>query len=474
MIRLSLDPKSGPIGIALGWLVLILGLTMVLHGLWAWLAQERAVTAFMCSACASIILGGTSILSFSGKPMVAFTMRQSFFLTLVSWVVVVIFSALPIYFSDIAPHWIDAVFESVSALTTTGLGVLPDSAYTGQSLKFWKVFLQWLGGFGIVMTAVILLPILRMGGNQLMRAESSDQSDKIVPRASNMAKYISGVYVLLTVCFALLLKGATYLPWWDSITYSMATISTGGIAMSSYSVLDLSDGVKGILSMAMFMGSVTFVLFVGALRGDWRGLVRDEQVRGMVKVIGFTILAVGLWHGKSSIMDIVFMSVSAVSGTGFPAESLFHFGGIFWIITLIGGCSGSASGGIKIFRLQILYRMAKNNVLRALQPVGFYPTVYGGQKLDIPEIEAIISVVFFYLAGWIVATIAFTLCGHALGDAFTLASSMLTNSGLPLGSWADRVGEFSLGTKWIAMITMLCGRFECVTLVGAVCSLVRR
>jgi trk system potassium uptake protein TrkH len=473
-MRLSLDPKNAPIGLALGWLVTILGVCMVAHGLYAWILGESTVGAFIASALLSIVIGGASIVASSRKRMVAFSMGQSFFLTLASWVVVAGFSALPVYFSDMSPPFIDAVFESVSALTTTGLSLFSDEAYFCKSLKFWRVFLQWLGGFGIVMTAVILLPILRMCGSQLMSAESSDRSDKIAPRAATMAAYLACVYTAFTIFITLCLKILTHLPWWDSVAYSMATISTGGITMSRYGVLNLTWGVKAILSMAMLMGSITLVLFVNVFRGDWRSLMQDDQVLGMLKIWGLTIVGVTLWHRKNSFIDGVFMSLSAVSGTGFSPESAFHFGGFFWITTLIGGCSGSASGGIKIFRLQIMYRMAKNHVLRSLDPNGFFPTTYNGHRLETGETEGIMAVTFFYIAGWALATTALTLCGHDLWNAFTLASSTLTNSGLPLGNWSDHVADFSLTSKWVTMVAMLCGRFECVTLVGAFWSLFRR
>lgn len=474
MMRLSLDPKSGPIGVALGWLAVILGVCMGIHGLWAWSSGQDAVQAFAISSAMSVTIGGISVLVFSSKRMTAFSMGQSFFLTLALWIVVSIFSALPIYFSAMNPSFVDALFESVSALTTTGLSLFSEQAYGESSLKFWVVFLQWLGGFGIVMTAVILLPVLRMGSGQLMSAESSDQSEKIAPRSATMAMYVLLVYGVLTVCFVLCLKYISRLPWWDSTTYAMASVSTGGIPMSRYNVLDFSLVTKIILSFAMMMGSITLILFVQFFRGHWRALIKDDQVIGMMKILAVTIIGVTFWHRGGSIIDDVFMSISAVSGTGFPAESKFHFGGLFWVITLIGGCSGSASGGLKIFRLQIMYRMAKNHINRMLNPSGFYPTVYNGQRLDNADVDAVMAVVFFYLLGWVFVTTALILCGHALSDALTLASSTLTNSGLPLGLWAEHVNEFSSASKWVSMISMLSGRFECVTLVGAFLAIFRR
>jgi trk system potassium uptake protein TrkH len=473
MLRLSLDPKSGPIGVALGWLAVILGMCMGGHGLWAWILKEGMVYAFAFSALMSVTIGGTAVLAFSSKRISAFSMGQSFFLTLALWVVVSVLSALPIYFSPINPSLVDALFESVSALTTTGLSLFAEKSYAEMSLKFWVVFLQWLGGFGIVMTAVILLPVLRMGSGQLMSAESSDQSEKIAPRSATMATYVLLVYGLLTVCVGLCLKYFSGLPWWDSMTYAIASVSTGGISMSQYKVLDLSVGTKTILSMGMLMGSITLILFVPFFRGKWRVLLKDDQVMGMFKMLMVTCIGVAFWHKSRPLIDSVFMSISAVSGTGFPSESIFHFGGLFWIVTLIGGCSGSASGGIKIFRLQIMYRMAKNHINRMLNPSGFYPTVYNGERLGNTQVDAVMAVVFFYLLGWVLATTALTLCGHTLNDAFTLASSTLTNSGLPLGQWADHANDFSSASKWVSMLTMLSGRFECVTLVGAFLALFR-
>jgi trk system potassium uptake protein TrkH len=254
----------------------------------------------------------------------------------------------------------------------------------------------------------------------------------------------------------------------------MACLSTGGIAMSDYNALDFGWTTKAILSVGMLMGSITLVLLVNVFRGQWRALMRDEQVIGMFKILLVSIIGVAFWHKNRPLIDAVFMTISALSGTGFPADQIFHLGGLFWIMTLIGGCSGSASGGIKVFRLQIMHRIAKNHIYRSLNPSGFYPTLYNGQRLDHTEVDAVVAVVFCYLAGWVLATTALALCGHSLNDAFTLASSTLTNSGLPLGQWAYHLPDFSLGSKWVSMVTMLSGRFECVTLVAGLCALFRR
>jgi trk system potassium uptake protein TrkH len=270
------------------------------------------------------------------------------------------------------------------------------------------------------------------------------------------------------------LNAIGFLPLWDSVNYAMATISTGGIAMSRYAPLSCSWQVKTILSLGMVMGSTTLVLFVNVLRGNWRSLIDDDQVRGMMKMLFFMLLVVVLWHWEKPFIDSLFMTVSAASGAGFPGSPSFHVGAFFWLATLIGGCSGSASGGIKIFRLQIMYRVAKNNLLRCLYPLGFYPTLYHNQPLDAGVIEGVMAAVFFYIAGLFVCTVALTLCGYVVVDAVTLASGALTNSGLPLGTWADHTLSFSFATKWVVMLTMLFGRLEFVTVLGLFLGLFRR
>jgi trk system potassium uptake protein TrkH len=438
---------------------------MLGHGLCAWWMKEGVISAFLLSGCSAIFLGGATILSFSCKPMAHFSLHESFFLTVVSWVLVSYVAALPLYFANLCPKMLDCVFESVSALTATGLSVVPEASYFCSCLKFWRVFLQWFGGFGIIMAAVVFLPILRLGGSQLMSSESSDRSEKIAPRTATMAACLAFVYIFLTVLCALCLKIIVRLPLWDSVTYAMSVISTGGIAMSQYGVTDLTVGAKIILSVGMMLGATTLVLVFYGLRGNWRALTEDDQVRGMGKILLFTLLGVTLWHQEKPFIDSIFMTVSAISGAGFSTDS-FHFGGFFWIITLIGGCSGSAAGGIKVFRLQIIYRMAKNHVLRCLNPGGFYVTVYNKKPVDRETIDGVMAIVFFYLAGWGLFTVALTMCGYVLGDAVTLASSALTNSGLPLGNWAHHGEDFSSATKWVVMVTMICGRLEFVAVVG--------
>jgi trk system potassium uptake protein TrkH len=474
MIRLSLNSHSGAVGVTLGWLMLIMGVFMGGHAIWAFCGGESSVYAFSISSWIAIFIGGLSVCAFSSKEMGTFSMRQSFFLTLVSWTMVSYISALPFYFSDMRLSMLDALFESASVLTTTGFSLLPDQAYFCKTLKFWRVFLQWFGGFGIVMTVVVMLPILRIGGSQLMSAEFSDHSKKIAPRSATMAGYLMALYGFFTLFFMVCLFVFGRLPWWDSLTYSMATLSTGGVPMSEYGVFDLPSSAKIIISLSMLCGSMTLVLWIGAFRGHWRNLFWDDQWIGLLKILGIAFIFALLWHPNHSWLNVLVMSISAVSSTGLSTEGAFHCGGLFLIVTFIGGCSGSTAGGIKVFRLQVLYRMAKSHMNRCLDPYGFFPTIYNNHNIEDQELSALVAVVFFYISGWIVSMTALMFCGYQLGDAFSLASSALTNSGVNFGNWSSHIAEFSTPTKWVTIITMLCGRFECVTLVGALWSLIRR
>ena len=244
--------------------------------------------------------------------------------------------------------------------------------------------------------------------------------------------------------------------------------------MSQYGILDLPTMAKAIVTLSMLCGSMTLVLWVGAFQGHWKPLFRDDQFFGLLKILGLSFFFMMLWHPKQHWMDVLMMSVSAVSATGFSTAGIFHCGGMMLILTFVGGCSGSTAGGIKIFRLQILYRIAKSHVKRCLDSYGFFPVLYNNRSVDEKELSALVAVVFFYLAGWILSMAALAFCGYDLGNAFSLASSALTNSGFSFGGWSEHVGEFSTATKWVIIVTMLCGRFECVTLVGALWSLFRR
>lgn len=456
--------RNAPIYVAMGWILVILSIGLVLPTILSFLCNESTAEDFALSAFLALFFGGLLICAFSSGQAFRLYLGQGFLLTIASWCAVSFFSALPFYFSGMVHSLTDALFEAVSALTTTGISLVEESHYFPHSLRFWRIFLQWIGGFGIVLMAVTLLPALKIGGEQLMLSEFSDRSEKMMPRASKVATLLMGIYALLTAVCALFLKLGR-MKAVNALYYSMAAISTGGIITTNEPIDLLSPYCKSILIVAMILGGSTLLLLVAFLSGNRREYVQDEQIRGYYKLLMITILLTVGWRASEDhIITNIFLAVSAMTTTGFavgvPCDGFLSV--LFFLASYIGGCSGSTSGGIKVFRLQIFYRITKNNILSLLNPYGYFPTFYNKLPVDESVVANIVTTVFVYVTGWLAFALGFAGCGHNFSQALSLSAGLVANSGM---YFSEQV-VFTESSKWLAIVEMLCGRFEFITLVA--------
>lgn len=461
--------------VAIGWLLVILGGCLVLPTCISFFFAEPAAKSFAFSAFLSLLIGVCLVVFFTNRQSLHNQIREGhqvrgrFVLTIMAWAIISIFSALPFYLADVAHSFTDALFEAISSLTTTGFSLLQEKHYFYQGLRFWRIFLQWFGGFGIILMAVTLLPAFKVGGTQLIASEFSDHSEKIMPRASQISTYLMCLYVGMTVLGALLLN--LQLPIADAFYYSIAAISTGGIIISKYTLPLLSSYCKIILMLCMIFGGSTLLLIVAVFQGDKKAYFKDDQIKGYYKFLAVTCFLTLLWLGSQEyIVNSLFIAISAVTTTGFALYAPYdgYLSTLFLLASFVGGCSGSTAGGIKVFRLQILYRIAKNQTLHILKPYSFFLTLYNQKPVEESTITSLIMVIFFYIIGWMFFTLGLASLGYSLTDSFPLAASVITNSGLYLGSLVHNLDELTDGAKWLMMGGMLCGRFEFVTLLAVI------
>ena len=345
-------------------------------------------------------------------------------------------------------------------------------------ILLWRSILQWIGGVGIVVMAIMILPLLSVGGMQLFRSESSDRSEKIVAHPFYLASSIVAVYVVLTAACALGYELAG-MSFFDAINHAMTTLSTGGYSTHDASMSFFNQpAIHWVAIVFMAAGSLPFVLYIKSVKGDWLALFRDQQVRGFftMVVVAAIFLTVWLylkhWPLLSAIRQAMFNVTSIVTTTGYASDDYTTWGplpvSVFLILTFLGGCTGSTAGAIKVFRLQIMLLMTREQLWRLLLPSIIFPRRYNGERVS----DDIIPSVVAFLAAYIVVTAVITLCLSAFGlDLVTSISATATaigNVGPGLGHIVGPSGNFASlpdGAKWLLTLAMMLGRLELFTVL---------
>lgn len=470
-------PTLRIIGFILGIFLIALAVSMVIPILTV-LSFDRTddIGPFFWSSVTTLVSGALMVLP--GWPKNAqLRPRDMYFLTTMSWLIVCIFAALPMMLINHISYT-DAFFETMSGITTTGSTVLTGLDNASPGLLIWRSLLQWLGGIGFIGMAVAILPLLRVGGMRLFQTESSDWSQKAVPRSHVMAKYILVLYVGLSLLCTLAywMSGMTL---FEAVNHSMATISTGGYSTSDLSMAKFSPAAHWVSVVFMILGSLPFMLMVMALRGNPTALIHDQQVRGFMISLTLICLLFALWlwdHSDYAFLDalrIVSVNVvSVVSTTGFALGDYTLWGDFaclaFFYLTFIGGCSGSTTGGLKIFRFQVAYALLRANLHQLIHPRAVIRQQYNGHALDEEIVRSILTFSFFFTITIGILALALALIGLDLITSLTAATTAVCNVGPGLGTIIGPAGNFSTlpdSAKWLLSLGMLLGRLEIITVL---------
>jgi trk system potassium uptake protein TrkH len=468
-----------PILVVIGILLVILALFMT-PPLVADLAAGHPDWQVFLAAGAVTLFTGVSLVLMNRAPEFGhLTARQAFLLTSAVWIVVAFFAALPLAFSALELSVADAVFEAMSGITTTGSTVVVGLDHAQPGILLWRGILQWLGGIGFIVMAVAILPILRVGGMQLVRTESSDLSEKILPRAAQIASAIGLVYLALTLACAVLYFIAGMTPF-EAAIHSMTTLSTGGFSTRDASFVGFDDAaIDTIAIVFMCLGALPFVLYIQASNGQLRPLLTDAQVRWFFGIVLVFALALASWliivedaAPLAAIRHATFNVVSLITTTGY-ASSDYALWGTFPVAALfflmaVGGCTGSTAGGIKVFRLTVLHAIARNQFARLVRPHGVFVPLFNGRPL--PEAAAISVMAFVFMYGLSFTLVAVALSSFGLDYLTAMSSSItaLANVGPGLGLIVGPMGNFSSlpdAAKWVLSFAMLLGRLELFTVL---------
>lgn len=402
--------------------------------------------------------------------------REGYVIVATVWCVYSLFGMLPFWLSGALPTITDAWYETMAGFTTTGSTVFTDVAAQTKSILLWRAMMQWIGGMGIIVLSVAILPMFGLGGMQLYSAEVTGVSyEKLSPRIADTAKHMWLTYIGLTVSEGLILWlcGMTK---FDAVCHSLATISTGGFSTHNDSVIAYSPTIQWIILIFMFLSGINFTQLIYLFRGKPHRIFKDEETRwytGACLIAG-VILAAGLLyhtHMLSSIRIGLFTSVATITSTGFVAADYMIWPPVLWVIVFFlmftGGASGSTSGGMKWVRLAIFAKSALAEIKRRIHPNAVIPVRFNGSTLREQTTSNIMAFMFFYLAIIVAATLWFCGCGIGFDESFGIAVSMIGNVGVSIGQWGSSGCYAAMpdAAKWVATFVMLIGRLEIFTVL---------
>lgn len=462
-----------PVAYVLGSLTIMLAIGMIIPALADLSVGNRDWQIFALAAGLTALVGGQMMLA-NREGKLDLSLRQAFIMTVSIWVVLPAFAALPFAFSALNLSYIDAYFEAMSGLTTTGATVISGLDNAPPGILLWRALLEWLGGIGIVVMAVAVLPMLQVGGMQLFKIEGYEASEKILPRAAQISGAISALYVGFSALLMLLLMLAG-MEAFDAMVHSMTAIATGGFSSHDASVGHFDSGmIDFILSIFMIIGSLPFILLLQVMRGRPLALWRDEQVRAFAGFLGLLIVSVTLWLVTFKGFTFVeafryggFNIISIMTGTGFASTDYGQWGAfsttLFFFVMFIGGCAGSTSCGIKIFRFQVLFKAFSAWKARLLTPSGVFVTRYNGQRIQPDVISSVMSYFTFFIISFFVIATAVSATGVDWITALSGTGSALANVGPGLGDVIGPEGNYQSlpdSAKVILSFAMLIGRLE--------------
>ena len=454
----------------LGILQIILGIFMLIPIIAQFLYNEID-SSFFGASIVTIIFGTLFFLSNLDHDK-KLNLQQAFLLTALSWLSIAIFGSLPFVFSSANFSFINSFFESMSGITTTGSTIISNLESMPKGILLWRALLQWLGGIGIIVMAITLMPIMNVGGMQLFKISNNDSSEKILPKSKEVALRLIYIYSALTTLCALSYK-VLGMSIFDSLTHSMTTIATGGFSNYNESIGFFNSLSIEISAMIfIILGSLPFIAYIKFLNGNKKIFFLDIQIKTFIKIIFISIIILSLYlitnnTTQLNLRSIFFNVISILTGTGYVNAQFDSWGSfpliLFLGLMFIGGCAGSTTCGIKIFRIQILYSFVSNQLKKIIYPKGVFVLKYNQNPIDNKFIASIISFIYMYLVIFFVISALLSLTGLDFLTSISGAATSISNVGPGLGSIIGPNGNFSSLpdiSKLILTLGMILGRLE--------------
>ena len=460
---------GGTVVCSVGFLLFIPLITELIYQTESW--QSYAVPILLY-----LIVGGSLVIT-NRNIELKISIKEAFIITVLSWVLLAILCAIPFIYTQLKLSVVDAIFESMSGITTTGATILNNLDNLPKGILIWRALLQWLGGIGIVVLALVILPFLRIGGMQLFHLEGDDPYDKFLPKISSVVAKIILVYSGLTALLIILYfsNGMTF---FDAVAHSFTTISTGGFSTHNDSFAYFqSNSILNIAIIFMVIGSIPFLLLAQTTLTN-NALFRDHQVRVLIFIL---IIAIALIYyfarpyvegsTLNQLITISFNTISIISGTGYVSSNFEEWGNyasvLFLLLMFIGGCAGSTTGGLKVFRFQILFKYIHLHLKRMLQPHMVLSAQFNGKKVPESTYESVMTFFFIYIITFASSALLLSFSGLDFLTCISAAASAISNVGPGLGDIIGPEGNYSSLTsysKLVLVVTMFLGRLEMLTI----------
>ena len=467
-----------PVLMISGYFISVLGLAMLFPAALDVYDTGNSWSPFFSSSIIALFLGMSMFLANKIR-IDKVSLQQGYLLTVVSWFSVTLIASIPFILHGTVENWADAVFEASSGISTTGATIITNLDHTPRAILLWRAILNGLGGIGIVIFAIAMLPFLGIGGMQIFQHENSDFNDKLMPKISYIAKRIIFIYITMVVACLICLYLAG-MNWFDALCHALATIATGGMSTKDASIgyFD-SAAIDAVITVFMVLGAIPLTLYHTLLINKSTNSLRVEQVRFFIKLLVFYIGVTSLWLvyvGKYDFIDALryasFNIVSITTTTGFASTDYLQWGAfastIFVIFALTGGCTGSTAGSVKIFRWQVVIAFLKKSLTTAIEPNRVVPIKIGRLSSD----NALVNSVFVFLSAYVfsllVLTVLIAVTGIDFDTAFGSVIACITNSGpsiSPVTGPAGNYSSLSSYCKYILSFAMLLGRLDVLTVV---------
>lgn len=462
---------AGPVANVLGRILVTLGLMMLPPAFVDWSGGSGNAGAFLTSSIITCVVGVLVVLATQGSIRRSMTVRQAYLLTFLIWSVLPFFGALPMMLGEPGLSLADAYFESVSGLSTTGATVIVGLDHLPAGTNLWRGLLNWTGGLGIVFVAMIFLPAMRVGGMQMFRAEAFDTFGKVLPRASDIAKALLQVYLILSVVIVLTYAALGMEPL-DAVVNAMGTVSTGGFSSSDLSFSKYPGAAEYLCGIFMCLSALPYVRYIQLLRGQPGPVLRDEQVRFFLRALSAGVLIATLWAvlhldmGVEPALRQSFLNLASIAtGTGFFSGSFNFWEGpplvVAFILGFLGGCSGSSTGAMSSFRVLLTLRVLGARIRQIQSPSRVIPIRYDGQPVGPDVVDSLMVFMTAYVFAVGLITVGIALSGTDSMSALIGAWMALGNIGYGFGPLVARTGtfiEYPDAAKWLMSLAMLLGR----------------
>ena len=462
---------SGTVTCAVGFFLFIPLIAEIIYESESW--QSYAVPILLY-----LIVGGSLVITNRNVDL-KISLKEAFIITVLSWLLLTFLCAVPFLYTEVNLGIVDALFESMSGVTTTGATTLSNLESLPKGILIWRAFLQWLGGIGIGVIALFILPFLRIGGMQLFHLEGDDPYDKSLPKMSSVIKKIFVIYAVLTAALIFLYYICGMRPF-DAISHSFTTISTGGFSTydSSFAFFN-NDKILLVAIIFMILGSLPFLVLVQTSKKNLFAIFKDHQVRVFILILFIAILLIFYFANSyingnylNKVIAVSFNTISIISGTGYVSDNFENWGNyasvLFLILMFIGGCAGSTTGGLKIFRFQILFKYINLHLKKMLKPHSIIASRFNGRTISETTYESVMSFFFLYILTFFTSALLLSFSGLDFLTCISAAASTISNVGPGLGPIIGPDGNYGIldsYSKIILIATMFLGRLELLTIL---------